>query len=110
VELVSAKAEKVQHKFLTSEEQQMLQNIALFPWTLFDQKLLTAAWSIKEALYKWKGQREIDFRKHLVISSMEIIDNQGIAHCSIRKDLPVELAVQLLFFNENCISWVLRKV
>ena len=49
----------IQHKFLAQEEQELFQN---------DIKLLTLAWSAKEAAYKWNGKRGVDFIKHLPIS------------------------------------------
>jgi phosphopantetheinyl transferase len=50
--------ERIQHKFLSSEEQEMFQN---------DPKLLTLAWCAKEAAYKWNGRRGVDFIEHLPI-------------------------------------------
>ena len=49
----------IQHKFLSEEEQSLFKN---------DPKLLTVAWSAKEAAYKWYGNRGVDFIKHLPVS------------------------------------------
>lgn len=68
--------------------------------------LLTACWSIKEALFKWKGSGEIDFRQHLRIEQLQIRDNEGTAHCRILKDGDTALTVQCLFFGGVCLSWV----
>lgn len=106
VELVSPKVEKVKHKFLSHHEQGILAGIPLFPYSIFSEKLLTAAWSIKESLYKWKAGKEVDFKAHLLLEAMHLTDNQGIAHCKITKDETHELPVHFLFFNNNCISWV----
>ncbi|MEO5892461.1 MAG: 4'-phosphopantetheinyl transferase superfamily protein [Ferruginibacter sp.] len=108
VELITPKVDKVKHKFLSGAEQQLLQEIPLFPWKFFSEKLLTAAWSIKESLFKWQSQHEIDFKKHLVIDQVSLVDNSGIANCSILKEQAVKLTVHFLFFNKNCISWVLN--
>lgn len=32
-----------------------------------DEKTITAAWSAKEAAYKWNGRRGVDFIEHLPI-------------------------------------------
>jgi hypothetical protein len=74
------------------------------------EKLLTAAWSIKESLFKWQAGSEIDFVKHLQIIKIHINENQGIAECKIVKEEEINLDVHLLFFNNNCISWVLTNV
>ncbi|MEJ7587362.1 MAG: 4'-phosphopantetheinyl transferase superfamily protein [Ferruginibacter sp.] len=109
VELVSVKADKVKHKFLSEREQQLMEEMPLFPWPASREMLLTAAWSIKEALFKWQSKTEIDFKKHLLINKMNISENEGIAHCSLKKDRRIELTVHFLFFNKNCLSWVLSK-
>jgi 4'-phosphopantetheinyl transferase EntD len=106
VELVSPKVENVQHKFLSSAEQELLKNVPLFPWTVFHKELLTAAWSIKESLFKWHARAEVDFIKHLEISKISIADNQGFAECTIKKEGGIELSVHFLFFNKNCLAWV----
>jgi 4'-phosphopantetheinyl transferase len=50
--------ERLQHKFLSAEEQSYFQN---------DPKMLTLAWSAKEAAYKWQGRRGVEFIDHLPI-------------------------------------------
>lgn len=53
--------EKLQNKFLSSREQSFFRN---------DPKLITLAWSVKEAGYKWQGRRGVDFIEHLPIMSI----------------------------------------
>ncbi|MEI8278640.1 MAG: 4'-phosphopantetheinyl transferase superfamily protein [Bacteroidota bacterium] len=48
----------IQHKYLSKEEQAIFQD---------DNQLLTAAWSAKEAAYKWYGRRAVDFIFNLPI-------------------------------------------
>ena len=110
VELVAAKVDKVKHKFLSEGELAILGAIPLYPITVFNEKLLTAAWSIKEALFKWQGSSEVDFKNHLQIDKIHLTDNEGMANCRILKTGEVELTVHILFFNKNCISWVLSDV
>jgi len=107
VELISSKVEKVKHKFLSAAEQGMLQ--VLQQGNPFDHyiKLLTLAWSIKESLFKWYGDGEMDFIEHMQIQNITVDDNAGVAHCKIVKGQETSLAVHFLFFNHNCISWVL---
>ena len=70
---------------------------------------LTTAWSIKESLYKWYGDGEVDFIEHLHIEKIIVNDNSGVAHCKLIKGQPIELTVHFLFFNDNCISWVVSQ-
>lgn len=110
VELVSAKANKVKHKFLSETEQQALKEVAKLPYLTFSDQLLTAAWSIKESLYKWKGSSEVDFIKHLPVIQMQVTENKGTAFCKILKDGEIDLTVHLMFLNGNCVSFVFTPV
>ena len=54
--------ELLQNKFLSAEEQRLFKN---------DPKLITLAWSAKEAAYKWQGRRGVEFIEHLLIRFFE---------------------------------------
>ena len=107
VEGISSKVGKVKHKFLSAAEQQMLQ--ALVQGNLLDHhtKYLTLAWSIKESLFKWYGVGEMDFIEHMHIENIIINENAGIAHCKISRDKETDLVANFLFFDNNCISWIM---
>ena len=106
VERFTVKVEKVKHKFLSDTELEILQKIANSNTSVSLLQLLTAAWSIKESLYKWYGSGEIDFKEHLVINGFHTDANEGVASCTVDKNESVPLHVHFLFFNSNCISWV----
>jgi len=55
----------LQDKFLSEKEKQLFGD---------DEQLLTMAWSIKEAAYKWQGRRGVEFSDHLIIE--EILQNK----------------------------------
>jgi 4'-phosphopantetheinyl transferase EntD len=67
---------------------------------------LTLAWSIKEALFKWYGDGEMDFIEHLHIDTLFTDADEGRAQCRISKNDGYHLTVHWLLFNNNCISWV----
>jgi phosphopantetheinyl transferase len=106
VEAVTLRTQKVSHKFLTIAERQVIEAVARQNAMPLEQ-MFTLAWSIKEALYKWYGNGEIDFKQHLLIDAVVVTDNTGTAACRVVKQHPVALQVHFLFFNGNCISWVL---
>lgn len=54
-------------KFLSREEKALFQH---------DDRLLTMAWCIKEAAYKWNGKRGLDFIRDIQIQ--DIIENEGM--------------------------------
>lgn len=105
VELISNKVEKVKHKFLSPAEQNIIASLAGGNSDL-NKAVLTCTWSIKESLYKWFGVGEVDFIEHLHITNLNLDANNGTARCSISKAGQVDLLVHFLFFNSNCISWV----
>jgi phosphopantetheinyl transferase len=80
------------------------------PYATSSEKVLTAAWSIKEALFKWQGSQEVDFIKHLHINQLQGNEQEAIAQCHILKINTIPLPVQLLFFNDYCLAWVIKAV
>ena len=54
--------QQLQHKFLSDLEQQLFQN---------DPRMITLAWSAKEAAYKWQGRRGVEFKDHLLINELK---------------------------------------
>ena len=107
VEGISSKVEKVKHKFLSAVEQEMLQALVQGNLLGHHTKFLTLAWSIKESLFKWYGVGEMDFIEHMHIENIIADDNAGIAHCKVSRDKETDLIAHFLFFNNNCISWVM---
>jgi len=105
IELVTAKVQKVIHKFLSPGEQEMIlkfhhiQNAA-------PHSFLTAAWGIKESLFKWYGDGEIDFIEHLQILKIQADETAGTAKCRVLKQTAIDLTVHFIFFNGNVLSWV----
>ena len=110
IEKISSRVEKIKHKFLSVQEQQLLKEIPLLPYDSLSEKLLTAAWSIKEALFKWQGSQEVDFIKHLPIIQLEGNEQKIIAQCNILKHEKINLPVKVLFFNDYCLAWVIKAV
>lgn len=106
VELVTAKAGKIKHKFLSAYEQDMIQTLADNTEDVHNT-YLTTAWSIKESLYKWYGNGEVDFIEHLYIEKIAGTQQGGTAFCQVLKQQAVTLAVHFTFFNNNIISWVI---
>ena len=107
IELVTEKVDRIKHKFLSEKEQQLLKAIETNSIQLVNAAMLTAAWGIKESLFKWYGDGLVDFKDHLHINKIILTGTTGIAECSFKKNEVIHLPVQFLFFNNNCLSWVL---
>lgn len=106
IELITAKVEKIKNKFLSQKEQLLIAGLQLSQNNLLPGALLTAAWSIKESLFKWYGDGQVDFKKHLVIEQIIFTKDEAVAHCSFLKGKPQTLLVHFIFINKNCLAWV----
>lgn len=101
IEIPQLKIEKIRHKFLSESEQFLLQQ---HPYAFLDS--LTMAWSVKEAVFKWFAKGKVDFKEHIQIEEITLDDNQFEVTCSFRKEEMVPLKVNGIFFNGNCLSWL----
>jgi phosphopantetheinyl transferase len=98
IERVTDKIQGIIPKFLTGTEQQLL------PATAFS-KTATLLWSVKEAVYKWKGSGGVDFKKHINVNTITAASEEGVVQCMFDSTIPLQ--VHYLFFNNNALTWVL---
>ena len=101
IEVPHPKIDRIQHKFLSIEEDEVLN-----AFNHNKNDLLTLAWSAKEAIYKWYGLGQVDFKKHININSLELQPNTILAQCSFLKNAKVDLQVHNLNIEGNNLSWV----
>lgn len=77
--------EALQHKFLSPREQQLFNN---------DTRLITLAWSVKEAAYKWQGRRGVEFADHLVINDYSDIEDNHVFNLTLELT-PSKMEIQV---------------
>jgi 4'-phosphopantetheinyl transferase EntD len=66
IELVTPRLYDISHKFLNPEERAFLAE-----WEHITQvhlELVTILWSAKEAIYKWYGYGQMDFKRHMYLN------------------------------------------
>jgi 4'-phosphopantetheinyl transferase EntD len=68
-----------------------------------DFRLLTLLWSAKESVYKWYGAGEVDFRRDILLSELDVSENK--LRCDFCKS-GVALTVQFRLFDHLVLSWV----
>ena len=91
----------LQHKFLSPREQQFFQN---------DPKLITMAWSAKEAAYKWQGRRGVEFADHLIID--EYVPHEKIYNIMFYLQLThpkMHLETQCFLDQQFACAYVVQK-
>lgn len=101
VELCGDKIIKIKNKFLTEIEQSILDEISK------PEKLkLTICWSLKEAMFKWYGLGKIDFKKNLIIKSLQINNEDFTATCTFKKDIQENFTLEGKIFGDLCLAWI----
>lgn len=68
LELVSPRIEKISPKFLNEQEIRYLESWKHLPQVYL--QLLTILWCSKEAVFKWNGQRGIDFSEDIILQKI----------------------------------------
>ncbi|KIC93143.1 4'-phosphopantetheinyl transferase family protein [Flavihumibacter solisilvae] len=106
IEFISPRIERISSKFLSGEEKEFLS-----AWALFDQvnlHLTTVMWSAKEAVFKWYGNGQVDFRNHMQLAGpLEYTANEWMnLPFSFRKSDPVPLNLQAKIFDPLVLAYV----
>ena len=101
IEIPQEKIERIQQKFLSVDEQAIITRLSTE-----SRKALTLAWSIKESMFKWYAAGKVDFKEHMQITECRLNGNQFYANCNFKKEEPLELRVNGIFFNDNCLTWL----
>ena len=102
IEIPHPKIEKIQHKFLSEKEKNILSTTD--GNTI---KMLTMAWSIKEAVFKWYGSGQVDFIEDMNISAINKTDAGYEAECVFKKEKNILLNLKNIFLGGNNLSWVI---
>ncbi|MEI6948790.1 4'-phosphopantetheinyl transferase superfamily protein [Paraflavisolibacter sp. H34] len=127
IEVPSVKVERIRHKFLGVDEPaavewiqgngqwatvQGLDAVLETPAaaTVSSSALLTLLWSCKEAVFKWYGVGEVDFRQHICVQRVrQISETVWETEVLFRKGRPVPLTLHSYFFPDAVISFVVTE-
>jgi phosphopantetheinyl transferase len=115
IETVSEKIGRIQHKFVSQAEMELFATLSGAdagitqnqeqPSPQYHQ--LTLIWSCKEAVFKWYGLGEVDFKKHMLLQHVETGDGK-LFHTTMlfQKEGPQLIRLQSRFFENLCLSYV----
>nr|WP_240348039.1 4'-phosphopantetheinyl transferase superfamily protein [Longitalea arenae] len=109
IELVSPRIIAISHKFLDHDEKVFLND-----WihlTKMHLELSTVLWSAKEAIYKWYGHGELDFRRHMQLNGPITFkaDETIVLPFMFRKEAPIALTVEARIFDQLALAWVMTQ-
>ncbi|HOZ69594.1 MAG TPA: 4'-phosphopantetheinyl transferase superfamily protein [Chitinophagaceae bacterium] len=93
---------RIKDKFMSAKEQSLFIPDPFTP----DYRLLTLLWSAKESVYKWYGAGEVDFRRHILLSELDVTDNKLRCDFGLTGD---RLKVEFRFFDGLVLSWVVDR-
>ncbi|TXH20685.1 MAG: 4'-phosphopantetheinyl transferase superfamily protein [Chitinophagaceae bacterium] len=97
IEMPQTTALRIQHKFVNEQEYD-----DLTPQTVAD---FIQIWSAKEAVFKWYGLGNVDFKKHILLSKNKT--NHSSFSCSFVK-MQVELNIYLESFESLQLSYIVH--
>ena len=119
IELPSEKVERIKHKFLSQNEQTMLNDEwALDILTLQNDGILTTGieqialehltllWSCKEAIFKWWGKGNVDFSDMMQLSG-NFPEDAGALFGRFKKDeVNSSFLIQYKIFPSLILTWI----
>ena len=82
IEMVTPRVERIKNKFLNSYE---LSNLSVGNFPVIEIEKLTILWSAKEAMFKWWGRGDIDFREVMRTQPFEL-STSGIINADFFKN------------------------
>lgn len=112
IEIFTEKIKKMQHKFVSDGEMERVNS----QWSMvngFNEaslmliRQLTLAWSCKEAVFKWYGSGELDFKEHMELQKIKPLSaNSYEVEMGFRKNKPCLLYLRSFFFEGLVLSYV----
>ncbi|HEY0679298.1 MAG TPA: 4'-phosphopantetheinyl transferase superfamily protein [Chitinophagaceae bacterium] len=109
IELVSDRIARVKDKFIGGIESGI---IGQFDPGLNDLMKFTLLWSCKEAMFKWYGNGQLDFRKHMQLQTIyhDQIRNSILTDFLFSKEKAKLLKLQTVFIEKNALSWIVTQI
>lgn len=102
VELVTPRILRLKNKFISNGEEKIISKI-----NVSNEIKYTIFWSVKEAMFKWYGLGNVDFKKDLQIESLSIQQEIISGNCFVNKENNIELFFKGKIFNDIILVWTL---
>jgi len=106
IELVTPRMYDIAHKFLNPEEQAFINE-----WkdiTHLHLQLITILWSAKESIYKWFGEGQMDFKRHMYLNGPVVFHSNELIELPFLFDkgntIPMKITAKI--FDPLVLAWV----
>jgi phosphopantetheinyl transferase len=103
IELITSKIERVKYKFLSAGELSFAEHHKPISEML---SMLTVMWSMKEAVFKWFANGEMDFIKHMQIQPFLFNTGGGTVDVRFLKNDDKLLQLHYRHFDSIVLAWV----
>lgn len=105
IEAPTSRLRNIVPKFLSGKEQVHF----LPPAEPLDLKRITVLWSAKEALFKWYGLGQVDFKKHLHLQELHAVDDcEGFIVATVSKTAPpATLQIRYKSWPQLMLTWLI---
>jgi len=105
VEIFSEKIWRVKDKFINKIEQSAINHFA--PDNHMS-KYVTLIWSCKESIFKWYGNGQLDFRKHMQMQAIHYDQFHEVVMTDFlfSKERPKLLKLRSVFLDKFVLSWL----
>jgi phosphopantetheinyl transferase len=109
IELFADKITRVKNKFVNTIEAGIIDRFTLEQGELAK---LTLLWSCKEAMFKWYGKGQVDFKKHMQLQAIYLDENRQcvFADFLFSKEKARLLKLQTVFLEKFALSWLTTAV
>jgi phosphopantetheinyl transferase len=106
IELISPRLKGISSKFLTEDERKYLEKWQYL--STLHLQMITIIWSAKEAIFKWYGAGNVDFRKHMVMDGVIVTgsDEWITIPFLFKKHENVSLKVMARTFDRLVLAYV----
>ena len=108
IELVTSRIKNISPKFLGEKEKEYLGEWELLP--ALHLEMATVIWSAKEALFKWYGFGNVDFKENLRLNGVIIFHSGGWLEIPFLFDKgdPIPLTVMARSFDQLILAFVVN--
>lgn len=107
IENITPRLTKIMHKYLSTKERDLFnlreEHQISNPNYLQQATLL---WSVKEALFKWWGNGNVDFKTMLQVNSFSMQEPPNLECAFVKEDSATNLVANYQFFNKLVLAYV----